>query len=92
MLTLLYTVKLGAALPPAARFGEALSKEQPTPPVLEQVRLTAPLKPFVELRLITSIALADDASGMMVVSGTMVKSESGLEMAAPLFSVVAEML
>src|SRR5579883_1252886 len=76
---LLLTERLTEALPPAARLGEALSKEQPMPPVLVQLRLTAPLKLLVEVRLRTSDALPEEGTVSVVFSGMRVKSESGLE-------------
>jgi hypothetical protein len=57
-----------------------------------QVKLTAPANPLTEDRLIVSVPELPAVTGTMVVSGTMEKSESGLEMAPPLLSVVAEML
>ena len=57
-----------------------------------QVKLTAPANPLTEERLMVSVPEPPEATGTMVVSGTMEKSERGLEIAPPLLSVVAEML
>jgi hypothetical protein len=46
-----------------------------------QVKLTAPTKLFTEERLMVSVEEFPAATGTMVVSGTMEKSESGLDTA-----------
>ena len=63
---------------------------QVTPDAAVQVKFTAPLKPFTEERLMVSVPELPMVTGTTVVCGTMEKSESGLEIALPLFKVVAD--
>lgn len=77
-----------AALPPLESVGEAGSGLQRTPDAAEQLRLTAPANPFTELRLMVSVAVPLEGTSMIVVSGTMLKSESGLEIGG--VSVIAD--
>jgi len=84
--------RVAEALPPLVSVAEAEPNEQSTPPEAEQDRETAPAKPFVEVRLMTSVwnpAPVPVAGTLrMVDSGTIVKSLSGFA----IVTVVAELL
>ena len=56
------------------------------------LKLTAPAKLFTDETLMVVVPDPPAVTGTMVVSGTMEKSESGFEMALPLFRVMAERL
>ena len=65
--------------PPAERLGALLLSEHVTVLPLH-AKLTDPEKLLVDDRLIVTVPEPPAETGTMVVSGTMVKSESGLEM------------
>jgi len=82
--------RVAEALPPLVSVAEAEPNEQSTPPEAEQESETAPAKPFVEVRLMTSVwnpAPVPVAGTLrMVDSGTIAKSLKGLA----IVTVVAE--
>jgi hypothetical protein len=71
---------MALALPPLAKLSE-VGAEQVKGASTEHVKFTPPLKPFADTRLITTLPpLPPPAvTGTIVVSGTSVKSESGLD-------------
>ena len=79
------------AVPPADTLGDVGAIEQPipVPEAVEQLKLTLPLKPLIELilTLIGGMVLPFAVTAAMEVTGTNEKSERGLETALPLFSV-----
>jgi hypothetical protein len=85
------TRRVAEAFPPLVNVTEAVGfREQSTPPEAEQDRETAPAKPFVEVRLMTSVwnpAPVPDAGTLRTVdAGAIVKSLNGLA----IVTVVAE--
>lgn len=86
-------MRASLALPPLERVGLAAAA-QVSGEVAEQVSATAPVNPLVEVRLRVSVPVAAEdelaVTATMVLAGTSVKSESGLEMTLPLFSVTAD--
>ena len=76
-------VTVAVALPPAARVGALGEIWQLTFDSVVQLRFTAPLNPFTDARLMTSVALPGPPMtlmGRMVESGTSVKSKTGFEL------------
>jgi hypothetical protein len=83
-------VSMDVVLEPLVRLGATDESEQVTPGAGVHVRLTAPLKPFIEARLITDVPLLAPPltlMGTIDVCGIREKSESGFEIGFPLFSV-----
>ena len=73
-------VSVSAEVPPAVSVAEG-DIVQLMPEAGVQVKLTAPAKLFTEERLMVSVAEFPAVTGTMVVSGTIEKSESGLDTA-----------
>jgi hypothetical protein len=78
-------VRVSGVVAPLVRVAEEVTEQVTVWPA--QVKVTAPLNPLTEVRLIVSVPGLLLVTGTRVVSGTIEKSESGLEMALPLFSV-----
>jgi hypothetical protein len=84
--------RVAEALPPLVSVAEAEPNEHSTPPEAEQERETAPAKPFVEVRLMTSVWIPAPVpvagTLRMVDTGTIAKSLSGFA----IITVAAELL
>lgn len=81
-------LRVTAALPPLDSVGEPGLRLQIIPDAGVQVMLTAPANPLTELTLMVSVVVPLEGTLMICDSGTIEKSESGLEMAG--VSVIAE--
>ena len=79
-------VRVSGEVLPAERVAEEVTLQVTV--VAVQVKATAPANPLTEERLMVSVPGVLAVTGTIVVSGTMEKSESGLEMG--LASVTAD--
>ena len=82
-------VSVAEVLPPFVNVaGEG--REQVIPEAAEQVSATVPVNPLTDVRLTAAVLLLPAVTVTFEVLGMSVKSESGFEIGAPLFSVKAD--
>jgi len=82
-------VSVALEVPPLLRVAEE-GREQVTPADAAQLRLNVPANPLTDARLMVVVPLLPAVTGTLDELGIRVKSESGLAIAPPLFSVKAE--